>query len=311
MLLPSDVPALRMKQLLMVLALAEHRSFGAAAAALRTSQPSLTRAIQRIERVLGVRLFERDTRRVVLTPAGRAFAALSERAVNNMVMTSRSLSDVASTRRGSVTISTFSAFAGCDLPPIVAEFRRERPDVEVRIREAYQSEIVEDVRSGSADFGVGYLDDLPPMVKGQLLASELLCVLLPPQHPLSDRHRPVRLEDLRDESLVSLPDTTSLRRRIDSAAAARGVVLRHNVVVERMLGVVNHVEAGVGIGILPSGALPPAPPSRCSVAALDPSLSVSVGIITARRRYVPPGAADMIALVSQSLDRTEHLEEAR
>ena len=78
-----------------------------------------------------------------------------------------------------------------------------------------------------------------------------------------------------------------------------------------MLGVVNHVEAGVGLGILPSGALPPAPPSRCSVVALDPSLSVSVGIITPRRRYVAPGAADMMALVAQSLDRVAHLEEAK
>jgi DNA-binding transcriptional LysR family regulator len=311
MLLPSEVPALRMKQLLMVLALAEHRSFGAASAALRTSQPSLTRAIQRIERVLGVRLFERDTRRVILTPAGREFAALAERAVNNMLMTSRSLSDVASTRRGSVTISTFSAFAVRDLPPIVAEFRKDRPDVEVRVREVYQPEIVEDVRGGVADFGIGFLDDLPQTVKGHLLATELLCVLVPPGHAFGSRHRPIRLEDLRGEPLVSLPETTSLRRRIDQAAATRNVSLRHDVVVERMLGVVNHVEAGVGLGILPSGALPPAPPSRCSVVALDPSLSVSVGIITARRRYVAPGAADMMAMVAQSLDRVAHLEEAK
>jgi DNA-binding transcriptional LysR family regulator len=291
-----------MKHLRMVLALAEHRSFGAAAASLRTSQPSLTRAIQRIERLLGVRLFERDTRRVELTPAGREFAALAERTLNNLLITSRSLSDVASARRGCLTMSTFSAFAVYELPALIARFRGDRPDVEIRIREGSQTEIVDDVRNGVADFGIGYLDGLPPTVTGQLLVYEPLRVLLPAAHPLASRNRVVSLDDLRNESLVSLPENTSLRRLVDCAAAARGIALRHDVVVERILGVVSHVEAGVGIGILPAGAIA-TPSVRCRVATLDPALSVSVGIISARRRDTTRGASEMIALILESVEQ--------
>jgi DNA-binding transcriptional LysR family regulator len=302
MLSPTDVPSLRMQHLRMVLALAEHRSFGAAAAALKTSQPSLSRAIQRIERLLGVQLFERDTRRVHLTPAGRQFAALAERTINNLLITSRSLSDTAAARRGCLTVSTYSAFAVYELPALIARFRRDRPDVELRIREGSQAEIVDDVRNGIADFGVGYLDDLPSTVTGHLLVYEPLRVVLPARHPLTARNRPLVFEDLRNESLVSLPDNTSLRRMIDCAAAARGVTLRHDVVVERMLGIVSHVEAGVGIGILPSGALP-ATPISCRVMTLDPALSVSVGIISSRRRDATRGTSDMIALILESLEQ--------
>lgn len=301
MLTPSAVPALRIKHLRMVLSLAEHRNFGSAAAALRMSQPSLSRAIQRMEDVLGVELFERDTRRVRLTPAGRQFVALAERTINDLMLTSRSLNEIAASSRGCLTVSTFSSFAVYEMPGFVVQFRKERPDVEVRVREGYQSEIIDDVRDGIADFGVGYLDDLPDTVAWRLLAHEPLRVLLPAAHPLGARTGRVSVEELRAESLVSLPEHSSLRRLIDEAAAGRGVVLRHDVVVERILGVINHVEAGVGIGILPSGALP-SRSSRCRVAALDPALSVSVGLISPLRRQLTRGAADMMALITASID---------
>ena len=67
---PSDVPDIRARELLTVMALAEYGSFVAAAAYLKTSQPALTRTIKRVERVLGVTLFARNTRRVEITAAG-------------------------------------------------------------------------------------------------------------------------------------------------------------------------------------------------------------------------------------------------
>ena len=67
---PSDVPDIRARELLTVMALAEYGSFVAAAAYLKTSQPALTRTIKRVERILGVTLFARNTRRVEITAAG-------------------------------------------------------------------------------------------------------------------------------------------------------------------------------------------------------------------------------------------------
>ena len=76
---PSSVPDLSARQLHAVLAVAEYNSFIAAAACLKTSQPALTRTIKRVEDILGVRLFDRSTRRVGITAAGKEFVAVAER----------------------------------------------------------------------------------------------------------------------------------------------------------------------------------------------------------------------------------------
>jgi hypothetical protein len=71
-------PRFEARQLHAVLAVAEYNSFIAAAAFLKTSQPALTRTIKRVEDVLGVRLFNRSTRRVVITAAGKEFVAVAD-----------------------------------------------------------------------------------------------------------------------------------------------------------------------------------------------------------------------------------------
>lgn len=304
---PSDVPDIRARELLTVVALAEYGSFVAAAAYLKTSQPALTRTVKRVERILGVTLFARNTRRVEITAAGREFVAVAERVLNDLQLTVRNMSEVSTEQRGRITLTTYSAFASHTLPEIVRRYRDTRPSIEVRIREGRQSEIVEDVRSGVADFGIGYVNSLPDMLQAALLRKEPLYVVAPPSHPIGAKKRArVRLEDLRDEPLVSPPSDTYLRRLMDGAAAAAGFTLRYAVTVERLLSVINHVRAGVGVAVLPWGVLPPQPWTGFHGAPLvEPTLTVSVGLITLRGRYLTPAAASMIALIESDASRLE------
>ena len=93
---PANVPDIRARELLTVVALAEYGSFVAAAAHLKTSQPALTRTIKRVERILGVTLFARNTRRVEITPAGREFVAVAERVLTDLQLTVRNMTEVSS-----------------------------------------------------------------------------------------------------------------------------------------------------------------------------------------------------------------------
>ena len=315
---PSDVPDIRARELLTVMALAEYGSFVAAAAHLKTSQPALTRTVKRVERVLGVMLFARNTRRVEITAAGREFVAVAERILNDLQLTVRNLNEVTTEQRGRITISTYSAFAAHALPDLVRQYRETRPSMEVRIREGRQSEIVEDIRSGVADFGVGYVNTLPDMLQSTPLRREPLYAVIPLTHPLAARKRPrVKLADLRDEPLVSPPSDTYLRRLIDGAAASAGFAFHYAVTVERLLSVTGHVRAGVGIAILPWGVLPPeSHPTAQACAAgtpepwtgfhaallVEPALSVSVGLITLRGRYMTPAASSMAALIRGDME---------
>src|ERR1700677_2696960 len=107
----SNIPDLGSRQLLAVLAIPDYGSFIAAAAFLETSQPALTRTIQRIEDVLGVSLFERTTRRGQLTTGGREFVAVAERVLNDLRIAVRSMRELAEQQRGQVIVATIMSVA--------------------------------------------------------------------------------------------------------------------------------------------------------------------------------------------------------
>jgi DNA-binding transcriptional LysR family regulator len=247
------LPDFSARQLEAVLALAEYGSFVAAAAALRLSQPALTRAVQRLEAALGVRLFERSTRRVQITAAGREFAAVAERMLNDLGITVRSVREVAEERRGLVVVSSVMSVAGGALPSVIAAYRADRPGVEIHVREGVHAGVLEDVRSGVADFGIGYVDELPDPVVGSALGRETFCAVVPARHRLAGR-RSLALADLRDQPIIALPTESRTRRTIDAAAATAGVTLRQMVVVTQIATVLALVGAGAGIGIVPRGA---------------------------------------------------------
>ena len=137
----TSLPDVSARQLEAVLALVDYGSFVAAAAHLRISQPALTRTVKRLEAALGVRLFERTTRKVQVTAAGREFAAVAERMLADLGITVRSVREVAQERRGLVVLSSVMSVAGGLLPPIIAAYRADRPGVEIHIREGVQATV--------------------------------------------------------------------------------------------------------------------------------------------------------------------------
>jgi len=291
------LPDFSARQLEAVLALAEYGSFVAAAARLRLSQPALTRSIQRLESELGVRLFERSTRRVQITAAGREFAAVAERMLNDLGITVRSVREVAEERRGLVVMSSVMSVAGGLLPGIVASYRADRPGVEIHVREGVHAAVLEDVRSGVADFGIGYVDELPDFAAGTALGRETFCVVMPARHRLAARHG-LSLAELRDEPMVGLPTEARTRRTLDAAAAAAGVPLRQAVVVSQFATLMALVGAGVGIAIVPKGTtLGPLARGLRSVPLVEPKLSRRLGLIALREREPTPAASGFVALL--------------
>lgn len=291
------LPDFSARQLEAVLALAEYGSFVAAAARLRLSQPALTRSIQRLESELGVRLFERSTRRVQITAAGREFAAVAERMLNDLGITVRSVREVAEERRGLVVMSSVMSVAGGLLPGIVASYRADRPGVEIHVREGVHAAVLEDVRSGVADFGIGYVDELPDFAAGTALSRETFCVVMPARHRLAAR-RGLSLAELRDEPMVGLPTEARTRRTLDAAAATAGVPLRQAVVVSQFATLMALVGAGVGIAIVPKGAtLGPLARGLRRVPLVEPKLSRRLGLIALREREPTPAASGFVALL--------------
>jgi DNA-binding transcriptional LysR family regulator len=296
----ASFPDLSTRQLVAVLAVAEYGSFMAAAALLKTSQPTLTRTIRRVEDVLGVILFERTTRKVRITSAGKEFIAVAERMLNDLRITARSMRELADQLRGQVILSCIMSVANGVLPRIIAEYRTSRPAIEIHVHEGVHGSVLEDVRSGVADFGITYVDELPDAVAKMSLGQEVFNVALPLGHPLSRKQR-VRLTDLANEVLVSLPHESVTRRIIDGTASAAGLTLHHVVTVTQFATMMSFVRAGVGTAIVPAGAIGGISREGISVRPIvTPRMVRRLGIIRLRERELSPAAAGMLDLIHTS-----------
>jgi DNA-binding transcriptional LysR family regulator len=303
---PNHVPDLTARQLHAVLSVAEYGSFIAAAALLKTSQPALTRTIKRVEDVLGVRLFDRTTRRVQITAAGREFVAVAERMLNDLRISVRSMREIGEQQRGQVIISSIMSVANSVLPQIVASYRAASPGVELHLREGVHGTVLEDVRSGVADLGITYVDDVPEFVTATRISREVFDVILSRAHPLSKTGRKgIGLADLVEFPLVSLPSDSRTRRIIDAAASTAGFSLHHVVTVTQFATMMSFVRAGVGLAIVPSGALAGFLGEHIVVVRLTkPRLSRHLGVITLRERELAPAASGFASLLKQQWKRT-------
>jgi len=296
---PNRIPPLNARDLQVLVAIAQQGRLVAASAWLKISPSALSRTVTRVEKLLGVKLFVRSTRRVEITAAGREFVGIAERMLNDVQFALSNMRELATEQRGQVIISTFPIFAQETLPPIIRLFRETRPQIEIQLRTGRNPEVLADVRSGLADFGITYGHSLPETVVEQTdLRREPICVILPRDHALARSRTPIRLAQLRDVPLVSLPRETYNRRLVDGAAATAGVTLRHAVLVPGFLEMISQVRAGIGVGVLPVGSLPRSPHRDFVVRALTaPSLSVPVTLLRLSGRHMSPTASSFLTLV--------------
>jgi DNA-binding transcriptional LysR family regulator len=188
------------------LCIAEEMHFGRAAQRLGISQPPLSKQIRALEEELGVLLFERTSRRVRLTEAGRLFEPEARKALEQADRAAQiaRLAHRAEIGRLGLGFTTSGPFV-----PLVARalhrFRQTYPDVELILREQGRDEQIEGVRSRELDIGI--VRDfrnpvLPDGMVAELLQREEMILALRSDHWLARRPEPPRIADLRDEPLV-------------------------------------------------------------------------------------------------------------
>ena len=299
---PSIVPGLNARELQALVAIAHSGSLVGAAAYLQTSQSALSRTVTRIEKLVGVRLFSRTTRRIELTPAGREFVAVSERVLNDLRIALGGLREIAAEQRGQVIVSTLPIVVHHTLPKLVRLFREQRPLVDVQIRAGYSTAVIDDVVGGLADFGIVSGEMVASTVERINVRRESIYVLVPRDHSLADTTAPVRLAQLRDIPLVSPPRDSHTRLLIEGAAAAAGIHLRPSVLVPGFPEIIEYVRAGVGVGFVPAGALPePLPPEVVVRLLSAPALSIPIAMIRLIGRHMSPAAEAFWGLVLKDL----------
>ncbi|WP_250516746.1 LysR family transcriptional regulator [Caballeronia sp. INDeC2] len=235
------------------LAVVDAGSVTRAAEVLDIAQPALSQALSRMERDLGVKLFERTRRGAQLTPAGEAIVEDIRLSVARIDAASHRAREIGAQRGGRLTIGFASAALFNLLPRAIAALRGEVSNVELTLREMSNAEQASALEKGTIDIGLLHT---PVAVGGRmrekLIVRERLLAVLPQSFAIGDDGR-VGLKDLSDAGLVWFPSDQLPVVRAGILSAFRKAGCEANVVQDanRSLTVLACVAAGCGASLLP------------------------------------------------------------
>src|SRR5262245_7164821 len=174
-----------LRQLRYVLAVVDEGGFTAAARSIPVAQPSLSQAVQSLEQELGVLLFDRAGRRVVLTAAGEAFVAGARRIERDVATLRAAVDAVRGLEGGRLDVVSLPTLAVSPLAGILGRFRVAHPAVHVRVAESEEvDEAAEAVANGDSELALTELPGPTPLAAVPLEQQELLAVL-PPGTPVA------------------------------------------------------------------------------------------------------------------------------
>ncbi|HTJ99987.1 MAG TPA: LysR family transcriptional regulator [Bordetella sp.] len=197
-------------------AVAETGSFTLAAARLFQTQSSLTATIQQFEEVVGLKLFDRTTRRVDLTDDAVRFKAVADRVLRDFDDAIEDLKAVAKSQRGHVSIAAVPSMIEHLLTPALTAFRRDYPAITISVRDAGSDKIERDVLDGAADFGIASpLNNYPELDYAPIL-NDRFGVVFPDGHPLQRARDPIAWAALAAYEQIGLDANTGIGAFLDA-----------------------------------------------------------------------------------------------
>jgi LysR family cys regulon transcriptional activator len=229
----------------------QNLSVSAAAEALHTSQPGVSRQIKDLEEELGVEIFVRHGKRLTaLTEPGRAVLVIAERILAEAANMKRAGEEFANEKLGSLTIAATHTQARYALPKAVAAFKRRYADVQIVIHQGNPTQICEMVLRGEAEFAVAteQISQYPELVSLPCYQWNR-CVVVPSRHPLA-KVKPLTLEAVARFPIVTYDFAFANRSLVEKAFEQRG--LKPRVVLTALDADVikTYVELGLGVGIM-------------------------------------------------------------
>lgn len=237
------------RQLRAFLALVETRNFTRAAAATHLSQPAFSALIRQLEETLTVRLFDRSTRHVDLTPEGVEFEESARRVLAEFEAAVSGMHERSTRRRGRVAIALLPSLAADWLPAVLAGFRSQHPGIELSVADVLSEPCIEQVRGGHADFALAATRADTAELRAEPFCSDEFHLVCRKDHPLARLDKP-RPKDLAAFPFIHLSRTSSVRQYIDAATLPQA--LPSVLEVDQLATVAGMVRAGLGISVVPA-----------------------------------------------------------
>ncbi|MCR2805589.1 LysR family transcriptional regulator [Paenibacillus soyae] len=221
-----------------------------AAEELQYAPSTVTLQIQRLEADLGVSLFVRDGKRMIVTEAGRWLHQEASALLKSVGAIRQNVTDIAEGDNGSVCFAAIEPVASQQLATVIAGFCKTRPKVEVTMEVGGSRSIAERVQAGELDFGVCSAPPTKLALEFEPLVEERLGVMLSTNHPLADREH-IMASDLAGQTVLVKEPTCIYRKLWESAIDGVGRNQFSCMEVGSFFVIQQMVNAEFGIGIVP------------------------------------------------------------
>jgi LysR family transcriptional regulator, benzoate and cis,cis-muconate-responsive activator of ben and cat genes len=243
---------MELRQLRYFTALATELNFTRAARLLHVSQPPLSLQIAQLEEELGARLFDRTSRSVSLTPCGKALLPHAQAILARAEEARGHVMRISSGLEGRVRVGMSGAHFAGPFPRFVAEFRQQKPKVDVQLVEMTPEDHIHGLRDRKLDLCLSRSPRPDTSVGGALLWRDPVVVAVPNGHRLGRRAR-IDLTDLRNEDFVMVRcDAFPFAQRLRQACLDEGFEPRVVQEVADFASALNMTAAGIGVALAPA-----------------------------------------------------------
>ncbi|WP_458319274.1 LysR substrate-binding domain-containing protein [Mycolicibacterium brisbanense] len=246
---------MELRQLEHFVAVAGELSFSRAAHRAHVVQSALSTSVGKLEKELGVELFDRSRQQIKLTPAGELFREHAGRVLQTARIAKDSVGDFRGQLNGTVDLGALITSGALDVPKVLGQFHRDYPLVQIRLRQSQtgSSAYLSAIADGSLDLAlVSAPDRFPGRIQMHLLRQEPMVFVCRTDHPFA-AHNEIPITELTGEDLIGFPPQFGLRRLVDDAFAAAGVTAHtpHEVALEYSIAA-ELVRHGLGTIFMPA-----------------------------------------------------------
>jgi len=272
---------------------ARHQSFSRAAEQLFITQSGMSVLVRELETQLGVRLFERTTRKVALTAFGSQFLPIADRNLRELEAAAVNLSRSAAAASDCLSVGAAPFPAAEIMPQAISAYMSLRPRLHIQMIDAERTRLIDLVQSGKIDVAVltGVREELPGM-RQTSLARFALMLICPADDP---RELPLELRwsDLTGLRLIGLPPEYPIQKLVNEQLVRVGRATMADTTCNFLETQIAMVEAGAGAAVTPTSAAPACVKRKVTMHAIvDPVVWTDFCWISSRSRELSPSAED-------------------
>lgn len=244
-----------LRQLRAFVAVAETGKFTLAAEQLDVSQSSLSLLVRDLETVLGLRLFDRHTRRLELTDAGHDLLPVAQKTLMDLQSVVENSRDLLALKKGRVTIAAGSLHTATVLPDILKSFNHLYPGIRIIIEDVAERQVRDLVVAGAVDISIGMTMPGDSSVVAHTIGRDKYAVLMHKQHPLM-RKKTITWRDIAATQPIMLKQQSLIRTYLDQQLAREGITLTPAYEVALPWTMTGMAAADMGVAIVTTGVLP-------------------------------------------------------